>query len=222
MEPQANEGARVRGSAAWRSSAAVTAAAIVAMAVAGCGGGGGGGATSGKLDAQGEIAPPKPAPEIALRNWTGRPVRLAQYRGRAVLLTFIYDHCPDTCPLIVSKLHQTLAELGPKASEVQVIAVSVDPVGDTPKTVKRFLVEHQMLGRMDYLIGSRKQLASVWKAYDIAVGGSPESRESPEHRRVSHTAIIYGITGKGAERALYDQLFKPSEVAHDVPLLAAM
>jgi protein SCO1/2 len=200
----------------------VAATAIVAMAVAGCGGGDGGSATSGKLDAQGEIAPPRPAPEIALRDWTGRPVRLAQYRGKAVLLTFIYDHCPDTCPLIVAKLHQVLVELGPKASEVQVVAVSVDPVGDTPKTVKRFLAEHQMLGRMDYLIGPRKRLVPVWKAYDVAVGGSPESRESPARHGVSHTALIYGITGKGAELALYDQLFKPSEVAHDVPLLAAM
>ena len=66
-------------------------------------------------------------------------MRLAQFRGKAVLLTFIYDHCPDTCPLIVAKLHQTLVELGPKANEVQVIAVSVDPIGDTPKTVKSVL-----------------------------------------------------------------------------------
>jgi protein SCO1/2 len=211
----------VRGLKTWRSSAAVAATAVVAIGIAGCGGGGGS-AASGRLDAQGEIAPPRQAPEIALRDWTGRPVRLARYHGKAVLLTFVYDHCPDTCPLIVSKLHQVLVELGPKSSEVQVVAVSVDPKGDTPKTVRRFLAQHQMLGRMDYLIGSRKQLAPVWKAYDVAVGGSPESRESPEGRRVSHTAIVYGITGKGAELALYDQLFKPSEVAHDVPLLAAM
>ncbi len=194
-------------------------AAIAAMALAGCGGGT---VASTKLDAPGEIQPPKQAPEIALRDWTGRQVHLAQYHGKAVLLTFIYDHCPDTCPLIVSKLHQALIELGPKASEVQIVAVSVDPIGDTPKTVKAFLDEHQMLGRMDYLIGSRKQLTPVWKAYDVEVGGSPERRESPAHRAVSHTAIIYGITGKGKQLALYDQLLKPSEIAHDVPLLASM
>ncbi len=212
----------MRRSATPRLSAAIFTAAILALALSACGGGGGGAATSAKLDASGQIEPPKPAPEIALRNWNGTPIRLSHYHGKAVLLTFIYDHCPDTCPLIVAKLHQTLAELGPKASTVQVVAVSVDPIGDTPKTVKAFLREHQMLGRMDYLIGSKKQLAPVWKAYDISVGGSPDSRESPEHRLVSHTALIYGITGKGAELALYDQLFKPSEVAHDVPLLAAM
>jgi protein SCO1/2 len=210
----------VRTSALRRSSVAISAVAIMAMAVVGCGGSGGGGAASARLDAS-EIQPPRPAPEIALRDWTGRPVRLSRYRGKAVLLTFIYDHCPDTCPLIVSKLHQTLLELGSKASDVQIVAVSVDPVGDTPKTVKAFLTEHQMLGRMDYLIGSRKQLAPIWKAYDVSVGGTPESREDPAHRTVSHTAVIYGITGSGKELTLYDQLFKPSEAAHDVPLLAS-
>ncbi|HYM45708.1 MAG TPA: SCO family protein [Solirubrobacteraceae bacterium] len=189
--------------------------ALPAM-VAGCGGGKSAGAsTSAKLDAPGELQPPMPAPEIVLRDSTGRQVRLSQFRGRAVLLTFIYDHCPDTCPLIVAKLHQALAELGPRASQVQVVAVSVDPRGDTPKTVRAFLALHHMTGRMEYLIGSGKQLAPVWKAYDIAAQGTPNSRE------VSHTALVYGITGKGVRLALYDAEFKPSEIAHDVPLLAA-
>jgi protein SCO1 len=174
-----------------------------------------------KLDAPGTLEPAKQAPEIALRNYTGQPVRLSQYRGKAVLLTFIYDHCPDTCPLIVSKLHAALEVLGSKASEVQIVAVSVDPIGDTPKTVKAFLKVHQMTGRMDYLIGSEKQLAPVWKEYDISASGSPDSREAPEHRTVSHTALVYGITAKGRWLALYDDVFKPSEIAHDVPLLAS-
>lgn len=194
---------------------------VTAAAASGCGGGGGSTPVSAakspaKLDAAGELEPPRQAPEIALRDWTGRQVRLSQYRGRAVMLTFIYDHCPDTCPLIVEKLHQALVELGPRAHELQIVAVSVDPRGDTPKTVKAFLIRHRMLGRMDYLIGTRAQLAPVWKAYDIASEASPEGRE------VSHTALIYGITGKGQQLALYDQVFSPSEIVHDVPLLAGM
>ncbi|HXV05885.1 MAG TPA: SCO family protein [Solirubrobacterales bacterium] len=209
-------------SAARRSALAMLGALIVAAALlSGCGGGGGGKATP-RLDAAGEVQSTRPAPEISLRNWDGRPVRLARLRGRAVLLTFIYDHCPDTCPLIVSKLRQALVELGPKAAQAQVVAVSVDPRGDTPKTVRKFLVAHQMLGRMDYLIGSRRQLAPVWRAYGIDVGGSPEERENREGSGVAHTALVYGIAGSGRERALYDPLFKPSQVSHDVPLLASM
>lgn len=207
------------------SSLAACAGAILLLAVAvaiaaGCGRGTSSPATaakgSTKLDAAGELQPPRQAPEISLRDWTGRRVRLSQYRGRAVMLTFIYDHCPDTCPLIVDKLRQALALLGARAHEVQVVAVSVDPKGDTPKTVKAFLLKHKTLGGMDYLIGSRRELQPVWRAYDIASDASPESRE------VSHTALIYGITGKGVQLALYDQQFEPGEIMHDVPLLARM
>jgi hypothetical protein len=49
-------------------------------------------------------------------------------------VTFIYDHCPDICPLIVSHLHTALGELGPEAKKLQIIGVSTDPFGDTPKT----------------------------------------------------------------------------------------
>lgn len=132
------------------------------------------------------------------------------------MLTFIYDHCPDTCPLIVDKLRTALLMLNSHSHELQVVAVSVDPTGDTPKTVKAFLIKHRMLGRMDYLIGSKRELQPIWKAYEIASEASPESRE------VSHTALIYGITGKGTQLALYDQAFEPGEIVHDVPLLAKM
>jgi protein SCO1 len=178
-------------------------------------------ALAAKLDAPGFIEPARQAPEIALHDYTGQPVRLSQFRGKAVLLTFIYDHCHETCPILVSKLHTTLELLGAKAKEVQVVAVSVDPVGDTPKTVETFLAKHQMTGRMDYLIGSREQLAPIWKEYDISAEGTPDARESPENRTVSHTALIYGITGAGQWLALYNEPVKPSEMAHDVPLLAS-
>jgi protein SCO1 len=172
-------------------------------------------ASTARLDAPGRLQPPRPAPQIALRNWNGRRVRLSEYRGKAVLLTFIYDHCPDTCPLIVDKLRQAQVELGSAAHRLQIVAVSVDPRGDTQRTVRAFLAKHRMTGRMDYLIGSRAELAPVWSAYDIGVQGTPESRE------VSHSALVYGLTGRGEWLALYDESFEPSQIAHDVPILAA-
>ncbi len=44
------------------------------------------------------------APPLALRNYLGQPVNIASYRGKAVLVTFLYTHCPDVCPLITSNL----------------------------------------------------------------------------------------------------------------------
>src|SRR5947207_10480667 len=67
----------------------------------------------------------KPAPPLALQNSLGQPVNLDSYRGKAVLITFIYDHCPDVCPLIVGNLHTAQQELGSEASKLQIIAVSV-------------------------------------------------------------------------------------------------
>jgi protein SCO1/2 len=83
-----------------------------------------------------------------------------------VLLTFSYDHCPDVCPLIIAKLHNALLKLGPQARRLQIVAVSVDPKGDTPASIRAFLSAHEMTGRMEYLIGS----------YKVNAGGSRRSQ----------------------------------------------
>jgi protein SCO1/2 len=154
-------------------------------------------------------------PQFALRDSLGHLVRLSQFKGKAVLLTFIYDHCPDTCPLIVANLHTALVRLGANANKLQVVAVSVDPHGDTPATVKAFLAAHEMTGRMEYLIGTLKELGPVWQAYGVLVQASPAQRE------VSHSAFLYGITGRGTVLVLYPPTFEPEWVVHDTPLLAS-
>jgi protein SCO1/2 len=206
-------------------TAGLIAAVVGLLLLAGCGGGSSGGtatahsggtvAKEGKLDAPQVASPPVQASDFTLRDSNGRSVTLSQYRGKAVLLTFIYDHCPDVCPLIVSNLHNALAQLGPQASRAQVVAVSVDPQGDTPATVAPFLAAHEMTGRMEYLIGSEGQLAPVWKAYGVGVQATPDSRE------VDHSAFVYGVSGSGKITALYPSNFNPAWVAHDVPILAA-
>ena len=161
------------------------------------------------------LEPPRAAPDIALMDSTGQRVTLSQFHGKAVLLTFIYDHCPDVCPLIVANLHNALDLLGPKASRVQVVAVSVDPRGDTPATVRPFLAAHAMTGTMRYLIGSTRELAPVWREWGVAVQASPDRRE------VGHSAFVYGISGSGKVVALYPANLKPQWLVHDVPLLAS-
>ena len=111
-------------------------------------------------------SPQKPVPPLVLSDSVGQKVNVDQFRGKAILVTFIYTHCPDICPLIVGHLHTAQAQLGPEARKLQIIAVSTDPRGDTPKTVAKFLKEHQMTGRMKYLIGSQKQLGSVWSGLE--------------------------------------------------------
>src|SRR5207244_6643134 len=140
---------------------------ICAAALAACGGSSThsstrastGAAKTAALNAPGELNPPTPAADFALRDSRGQVVRLSQYRGKAVLLTFLYSHCPDVCPLIVSQLRNALLKLGTQASRVQIVAVSVDPGRDTSKAVNAFLAARDMTGRMEFLIGSKQQLA---------------------------------------------------------------
>lgn len=192
-----------------RGIAGIAAALALAAAVAGCGGHDAG-AYSGQV-----LSPAKPAPGFTLHDADGHAVRLSDYRGKAVLLTFVYTHCPDVCPLIMTNLGVALDKAGPDAEQAQIIAVSVDPQGDTPARVKQFLKVRGLTGRAQYLIGSQVELAPVWKAYGILVQASPEDRE------VGHSATVRGITGDGREKTTYPQNFSPTAVARDIPLLAA-
>jgi protein SCO1 len=169
-----------------------------------------------KFDAAGTLTPVAAAPPLALRNYLGKPVNIASYRGKAVLVTFIYTHCPDVCPLITSNLRVAQNLMGTAAGKAQIIAVSVDARGDTPKTVAAFLAHHEMTGRMQYLVGSAHELASVWKAWGV---GSERDAKNPA--LVEHSGLIYGITGSGKRMTIYAANFQPSDIVHDVPLLAA-
>jgi protein SCO1 len=204
------------------SAALLSTLGAIAVLATGCGSGGDSSGSSASTTAPrfaGLTAKhPKPAPGLPLNDYLGHPLRSSQLRGKAVLVTFIYTHCPDVCPLIVSHLHAAQDELGPEAKKLQIVAVSVDPRGDTPKTVAAFLKAHQMTGRMRYLIGSRPQLESVWHAWEIVSKSSPK-RKSPD--LVEHSALIYGISASGKITTLYPAKFKPQQIVHDVPLLAA-
>jgi protein SCO1/2 len=161
-------------------------------------------------------ATPTVAPAFTLNDQFGKPVSLADYRGKAVLLTFLYVDCPDVCPLISAALRSTLDRLGPASGKVQVVAISVDPIGDTPKAVRAYLSARGVLHRFEYLVGSKARLAPVWARYHIAA-----ERDAKLKREVGHTGIVIGIDAAGRERTYYPaNPLKPSWMAHDVPLLA--
>lgn len=160
---------------------------------------------------------PRPEPPLVLRNYLGNVVNIKSFRGKAVLVTFLYTHCPQACPLIASNLHTALAEMKPaERREVQIIAVSVDPRGDTPATVAAFVHDHGLTGKMDYLIGNARQLGATWAAWGVGA-----QREAGDPALVSHSALIYGITGKGKILTVYQDTDYPSVIVHDVPRLRA-
>ncbi|MGZ4355045.1 MAG: SCO family protein, partial [Gaiellaceae bacterium] len=158
-----------------------------------------------------QLTPPRTAPPISLHDAAGTPVTLAAQRGRYVLVTFLYTHCPDVCPLIASNLNVALRLLGPRRDRVRVLAVSVDPRGDTRASVVRFVREHRLLPQFRYLTGSRAQLRPVWAAYHLAVAASPAL--------VDHTAYTLLVDPQGRGRAIYDAQQGGAAVAADVRAL---
>jgi protein SCO1/2 len=162
------------------------------------------------------LSPRKPAPPVgALRNYLGERVNLANYRGKAVFVTFLYTHCPNVCPLMTAELHSTLEKLGPDRSEqLQIVAISVDPHHDTRQSVAHFLKVHGMTGRMKYLIGDAEQLGPVWEAWNV---GSTRDSVNPEF--VAHSALIYGIGASGRLTTIYPENFQPEQIIHDLPKL---
>ncbi len=80
------------------------------------------------------------APRMELSSADGA-IRMTDFEGKVVVVYFGYTLCPDVCPATLSKLADSVDMLGDKASDVQIIMVSVDPARDTPEMLKGY-VEH--------------------------------------------------------------------------------
>jgi protein SCO1/2 len=158
----------------------------------------------------GALRPPEArAPDFRLHDQDGARATMRAYRHRTVVVTFLYSTCRDTCPLTAQQIRGGLDQLG---RDVPVLAISVDPRGDTPLHVKQFLVRQHLMGRMRYLVGTRAQLAPVWRAYGIR----------PQGDGFEHTASTVIVDGAGRQRVGYltDQL-TPEALADDLRALAA-
>ena len=134
--------------------------------------------------------------------------------GKAYIVTFLFTDCPDVCPLIAQEIARALRLLGRDAWGVAVLAVSVDPSGDTPESVRRFLAKHRLPSNFHYLIGSEAELKPVWDSYFAApqIPGRPES---------SHTASVWLIDARGRIRTKYSggAPIAPGDLAHDLRIL---
>jgi protein SCO1/2 len=151
-----------------------------------------------------------PAPNFDLLDARGGMVSTAALRGKPYAITFLYVHCLTVCPLIGAEIHTALAELGPKGAGMNVVAISVDPGGDSRSDVLQWLAEHQEPSNFHYLIGSKSQLSAVWSAYHVApqIAGDPDS---------SHSALIWLVSSRGRLQALVDAgvALNTRNLAHD-------
>ena len=158
------------------------------------------------------IAHPSTAPDFALRDQNGRTLRLGAQRGKVVLLTFLYTHCPEACPLTAIHIDDALGRLGARGKNVVALAVSVDPKGDTPAAVDTFVRSHRLGSQFHYLTGPRTALERIWRLYDV----TPVTKGGPDP---DHTLYILLLDRTGTTRVLFDSLARPAAMAHDVGLL---
>jgi cytochrome oxidase Cu insertion factor (SCO1/SenC/PrrC family) len=108
------------------------------------------------------------APEFSLRSYRGDIVRMRDLRGKAVVVTFLDTKCTDKCPIIASQIGATLRLLPASArQQVVALAISVDPRADSPASVRSSLRRRHALGKLDFLLGTVRELRPVWHAFHI-------------------------------------------------------
>jgi protein SCO1/2 len=96
-----------------------------------------------KREAYVEIAN-RSAPGFELQDTAGRAVNLADFRGKVVVLWFIYAGCPDVCPLhseAIARI-QTAINQTPMRDLVQFVTVTTDPQRDTVDALKAYGPAH--------------------------------------------------------------------------------
>jgi protein SCO1/2 len=86
----------------------------------------------------------KPAPDFALRDADGKPVGLADFRGKVIVLHFIYASCPDVCPLHADRIAelQTMINQTPMKEQVRFVTITTDPTNDTPDVLRAYGGQH--------------------------------------------------------------------------------
>ena len=150
--------------------------------------------------------------DFSLHDQHGKVIRLSAQRGKLVLVTFLYTHCTDICPLIADHLNAAIGQMFHQRSAVRVLAVSVDPAGDTRKAVRKYVAEHRLFPEFHYLTGTRAQLERVWQAYNVLVlNRNPES--------VGHSGYIFLLDRSGKPRVFYGARATADQVGHDLRVL---
>ena len=166
---------------------------------------------------------PKPGeevPDFTLVNQDGKRVRLRSYKGRALVLTFIYTRCPlpDYCPLMTDNFAEIVKAIKDDAAvyaKTQLLSVSVDPEYDTPARLREY--------GAGLTTESGAQTFSHWQ---FATGDTDEVKKIAtyfglqyftEADKVIHSLVTAVISPDGKVVKLYTgNEWKPPEIISDL------
>ena len=111
-----------------------------------------------------------PAPDFALIDENGQPFKLSDLRGKWILLAYGYTHCPDVCPLTLSRLRDVKKTVDPNGDHVQVVFVTIDPERDTPDIMQKYVGHFDQLFAQKFkgLSGAPEEIAQAAEWFDAA------------------------------------------------------
>ena len=154
------------------------------------------------------------APDFTLPATNGRPFRLADQRGRVVLVVFGYTFCPDVCPLTLLKLAEARRILGADAERTQVVMVTVDPERDQIPNLTSYVTGFDksfigVRGSLEETVALVK-LWSVQFEHEAVAPGAPYS--------VGHTAGTFVVDRQGKRRLLLSPDVSGQIIANQIKL----
>ena len=156
-----------------------------------------------------------PAPAFALDSARGPRVALVDLRGKVMALTFVFTTCTDSCPILTAKMAEIGRSLGSDfGSKVAFVAISVDPLNDTPARLRDYATAHRADGPGWYfLTGAPRDIEAVVRRY----GAYAKKTGSGS---VDHLFLTSLIDRAGMLRVQYlGTRFDPREMQRDIELL---
>jgi protein SCO1 len=139
-----------------------------------------------------------PIKDFSLVDQEGKRFRMADLKGKLVLLTFIYTSCPDVCPLITFSMRRVQESLSEKElRKVHFVSVTTDPEIDSPEILKSYARRYDInFSNWSLLTGDLKALAPVWKTFGVRV-------ERKSRGLVNHTTLTALVDVEGVMRVAY-------------------
>lgn len=150
-------------------------------------------------------------PDFTLVDQTGKPVRFSQFRGEPVAVTFVYTRCPiaTACPITVGKFSKIAAALV-KEKFGTLLAVTVDPAGDTPAVLKDYATRVGAdPSRWKFLTGDPAAVARVAERFGVLY--------YPDHGQIVHSQAVAVVDPDGRVANLYyGEEWEPESVLQDL------
>jgi protein SCO1 len=160
------------------------------------------------------------AKAFVLNDQFGQQRRLAEFKGKVVVVFFGFVQCPDVCPSSMMELAQVKKLLGDQSDTLQGIFVTVDPERDTQEILKAYMENFDpTFLALKPSIEELPALAKEFKIYYKKVPGKTETSYTIDHTAGSYIydtqgrLRLYARHGSGAELLASDiqQLLKEAQ-----------